>query len=80
MTFRRSTNKPARFTPCGLFAGVPSRFELRSDSECCDKDLSPESKVAEIGSFGCTFYVDCVALISTTAKKISVKVKAQWYL
>jgi hypothetical protein len=33
---------------------------LRPNCECCDRDLPPESGVAMICSFECTFCRDCV--------------------
>lgn len=33
---------------------------LRPNCECCDKDLTPESRDALICSFECTFCRDCV--------------------
>lgn len=36
-------------------------LELRPNCECCDKDLPPESTVARICSYECTFCADCVA-------------------
>jgi uncharacterized protein len=33
---------------------------LRPNCECCDRDLAPESPLARICSFECTFCADCV--------------------
>lgn len=33
---------------------------LRPGCECCDRDLPPDSPLARICSFECTFCVDCV--------------------
>ena len=35
-------------------------LQLRPNCECCDRDLPPESDVARICSFECTFCADCV--------------------
>ena len=35
-------------------------LELRPNCECCDRDLPPESELALICSFECTFCADCV--------------------
>ncbi len=35
-------------------------LELRPNCECCDRDLPPESDVAMICTFECTFCRDCV--------------------
>ncbi|MDX6564735.1 MAG: uncharacterized protein QOE10_397, partial [Gaiellales bacterium] len=35
-------------------------LQLRPNCECCDRDLTPESELARICSFECTFCVDCV--------------------
>jgi hypothetical protein len=35
-------------------------LELRPNCECCDRDLSPESRDAMICTFECTFCADCV--------------------
>ena len=35
-------------------------LELRPNCECCDKDLSPDSRQAMICTFECTFCSDCV--------------------
>jgi hypothetical protein len=35
-------------------------LELRPSCEHCDKDLSPDSTVARICSFECSFCADCV--------------------
>jgi hypothetical protein len=34
-------------------------LELRPNCECCDRDLPPESDLARICTFECTFCVDC---------------------
>jgi hypothetical protein len=34
-------------------------LELRPSCECCDRDLPPESDLARICSFECTFCADC---------------------
>ncbi|MGH8433656.1 MAG: DUF1272 domain-containing protein [Pseudomonas sp.] len=34
-------------------------LQLRPNCECCDRDLPPESEVAVICSFECTFCRDC---------------------
>ena len=34
-------------------------LELRPNCECCDRDLSPESREAMICTFECTFCSDC---------------------
>ena len=34
-------------------------LELRPNCECCDRDLPPESELARICTFECTFCVDC---------------------
>ena len=34
-------------------------LELRPGCECCDRDLPPESPLARICSFECTFCADC---------------------
>jgi hypothetical protein len=34
-------------------------LELRPSCECCDRDLPPESELARICSFECTFCADC---------------------
>jgi uncharacterized protein len=33
---------------------------LRPNCECCDRDLPPESPLARICSYECTFCADCV--------------------
>jgi len=33
---------------------------LRTNCECCDKDLPPDSTEARICTFECTFCADCV--------------------
>lgn len=38
-------------------------LELRPNCECCDRDLPPESPLARICSFECTFCADCVAAV-----------------
>lgn len=35
-------------------------LELRPNCECCDRDLPPDSTLAMICTFECTFCVDCV--------------------
>lgn len=35
-------------------------LELKPNCECCDKDLPPDSIIAMICSFECTFCKDCV--------------------
>jgi hypothetical protein len=35
-------------------------LELRPNCECCDRDLPPNSTLARICSFECTFCADCV--------------------
>jgi len=35
-------------------------LELRPNCECCDRDLPPESPLALMCSFECTFCQDCV--------------------
>ena len=34
-------------------------LEIRPNCECCDKDLPPDSNVAMICSFECTFCSSC---------------------
>ena len=34
-------------------------LEMRPNCECCDKDLPPDSAVAMICTFECTFCEDC---------------------
>ncbi|MFQ6564470.1 DUF1272 domain-containing protein, partial [Dickeya dianthicola] len=34
-------------------------LELRPNCECCDVDLPPDSLLARICSFECTFCADC---------------------
>jgi hypothetical protein len=34
-------------------------LELRPNCECCDKDLPPESLMAMMCSFECTYCADC---------------------
>ena len=36
-------------------------LQLRPNCECCDRDLPPESRLALICSFECTFCTDCAA-------------------
>ncbi len=36
-------------------------LELRPNCEFCDRDLPPESTIARICSFECTFCAECVA-------------------
>jgi uncharacterized protein len=35
-------------------------LELRPSCECCDRDLPPDSTLARICSYECTFCADCV--------------------
>jgi uncharacterized protein len=35
-------------------------LELRPNCECCDRDLPPDSTIARICSYECTFCADCV--------------------
>lgn len=35
-------------------------LELRPNCECCDRDLAPDSTLARICSYECTFCTDCV--------------------
>ena len=35
-------------------------LELRPNCECCDRDLPPDSPLARICTFECTFCADCV--------------------
>ena len=35
-------------------------LELRPNCECCDRDLPPESELARICTYECTFCADCV--------------------
>jgi hypothetical protein len=35
-------------------------LELRPNCECCDRDLPPDSELARICTFECTFCADCV--------------------
>jgi hypothetical protein len=35
-------------------------LQLRPNCECCDRDLPPQSPLARICSFECTFCADCV--------------------
>ena len=35
-------------------------LELRPNCECCDRDLPPESALARICTYECTFCADCV--------------------
>ena len=35
---------------------------LKPNCECCDRDLPPDSALARICSFECTFCADCVAV------------------
>jgi len=35
-------------------------LKLHPNCECCDKDLPPDSIDANICSYECTFYTDCV--------------------
>ena len=34
-------------------------LELRPNCECCDRDLQPDSELARICTFECTFCADC---------------------
>jgi hypothetical protein len=34
-------------------------LELRPNCECCDRDLPPDSDIARICTFECTFCADC---------------------
>ena len=34
-------------------------LELRPNCECCDRDLPPDSELARICTFECTFCADC---------------------
>jgi hypothetical protein len=34
-------------------------LELRPNCECCNRDLPPESDIARICTFECTFCADC---------------------
>jgi hypothetical protein len=36
-------------------------LELRPNCECCDRDLPPDSRLALICSFECTFCQDCAS-------------------
>ena len=36
-------------------------LQLRPNCECCDKDLAPDSPIAMICTFECTFCRDCAA-------------------
>ena len=38
-------------------------LELRPNCECCDRDLPPDSALARICSFECTFCADCVETV-----------------
>ncbi|CAN5202682.1 DUF1272 domain-containing protein [soil metagenome] len=38
-------------------------LQLRPNCECCDRDLPPESPLARICSFECTFCRDCVETV-----------------
>ena len=38
-------------------------LELRPNCECCDRDLSPESREAMICTFECTFCSDCARYV-----------------
>ena len=35
-------------------------LQLRPNCECCDRDLPPDSTLARICSYECTFCADCV--------------------
>jgi hypothetical protein len=37
-------------------------LELRPNCECCDRDLPPDSRLALICSFECTFCQDCASM------------------
>jgi uncharacterized protein len=55
------TIKSSRDSLDGLNVGnVNVALELRPNCECCDKDLPPESTVARICTYECTFCADCV--------------------
>jgi hypothetical protein len=41
---------------------VRGMLALRPNCECCDRDLPPESDIARICSFECTFCANCVEL------------------
>ena len=36
-------------------------LELKPDCACCGRDLPPDSAIAMICSFGCTYCMDCAA-------------------
>ncbi|WP_299151706.1 DUF1272 domain-containing protein [uncultured Tateyamaria sp.] len=36
-------------------------LDLRPNCECCDRDLPPDSEIAMICTFECTFCAPCVA-------------------
>ncbi|HMM74617.1 MAG TPA: DUF1272 domain-containing protein [Gammaproteobacteria bacterium] len=38
-------------------------LELRPNCECCDRDLPPDSPLARICSFECTFCARCAELL-----------------
>ena len=38
-------------------------LELRPNCECCNRDLPPESELARICSFECTFCADCTETV-----------------
>jgi hypothetical protein len=38
-------------------------LELRPNCECCDRDLPPDSALARICSYECTFCAACVATV-----------------
>lgn len=38
-------------------------LELRPNCECCNRDLPPESDLARICSFECTFCADCTETV-----------------
>jgi hypothetical protein len=38
-------------------------LQLRPNCECCDRDLSPESREAMICSFECTFCTQCAEAV-----------------
>ena len=38
-------------------------LEIRPNCECCNRDLSPDSREAMICTFECTFCRDCVNIV-----------------
>jgi hypothetical protein len=38
-------------------------LELRPNCECCDRDLPPESPLARICTYECTFCLECVETV-----------------